>query len=273
MRGLIQTNNVKNYANSKIGSEKWPIYSLFLEPLPILAIRNLNEYNDHYTEKDWHSTFSWDNNSKLRDAIQTAIPRLQGYGALRSSKKGGQRKLQAALKSKFPKILKRFQSQTRRLKIRRLSDVKPHQRQYHDFLVAVANAVGEVSTKAKKVNTPMIGSKVMHFFLPEFFPIWDTAVIYKKALKHEKNLSSLPDGTLDNILTPAGKSYALYVHLLVTELSQASKTQRSQVLRLCIRECAKDCEVSVNQMRDVLDFHYDDLWPTVLEICLIGKYC
>lgn len=273
MGNLIQTNNIKKFTKAKIGSEKWPIYSLFLEPLPILAIRNLNEYNDHYTEKDWHSTFSWDNNSKIRDAIQTAIPRLQGYGALRSNKKGGQRRLQATLKRKLPKILKRFQSDARRLKIRRLSDIKPNQRQYRDFLIAAANAVGEVSSKVKKVNTPMIGSKVMHFFLPEFFPIWDTAVIYKKALKYEKKPSPLPDGTIDNILTPAGKSYALYVHLLVTELSQASKTQRSQVLRSCIRECAKDCGVSVNQMRDVLDFHYDDLWPTVMEICLIGKYC
>ena len=272
MGNLIHTKNIRNFINSKIGRDRWPIYSLFLEPLPILAIRNLNEYNDHYTEKDWHSTFSWDNKTKLRDAIQTAIPRLQGYGALRSNEPGGQRRLQATLKRKLPKILKRFQSHARRLKIRRLSDIKPNQRQYRDYLIAAANAVGEVSSTVKKVNTPMIGSKVMHFFLPEFFPIWDTAVVYKKALKYEKNLSSLPDGTIDNILTPAGKSYALYVHLLVTELSQASDRQRSQVLKSCIRQCAKECDVSVSQMWNVLDFHYDDLWPTVLEICLIGKH-
>jgi len=199
-----------------------------------------------------------------------AIPLLIRWKALRTRRKGVQAQLKTDLNYKAPNFLLRFQDQARDLEIRRLSDVKPNQRCYGDFLIAVANAVGGVST-LKKVETPMIGSKFMHFFLPELFPVWDDAVIYKQCLKHEE-LLSLPDGVKEKIQTKAGESYAQYTHLLVTELSQASNTERSEVLRLCIQRCADEYDVDVNEMKVVLDFHYDDLWSTVLEICLIGKH-
>src|SRR5438552_12328154 len=169
MRSLIQADHVQKYVNSKIG-ETWLISSLFLDPLPILAIRNQNDCNTA------DSPFFWGNNANLRYAIHVAIPLLARWKALRTRRKGGQQKLKEALKDKAPNILLRFQSQARNLGTRRLSDVEPNHKYYGDFLAAAADAASRIS-ELKKVETPMIGSKFMHFFMPELFPVWDTAVI------------------------------------------------------------------------------------------------
>src|SRR2546422_8301471 len=136
MRSLIQVDHVQKYANSKIGNA-WPISNLFLDPLPILAIRNQNDYDKHYTPKDRHSTFSWKRNWYLKYALEVAIPLLVRWQALRTGRKGIQDRLKSDLKDKAPNILLRFQNHARDLAIRRLSDVKPNQRYYGDFLLAV----------------------------------------------------------------------------------------------------------------------------------------
>ena len=262
-RSLIQVDHVHKYVNSKIG-RAWPISSLFLDPLPILAIRNQNDCNTA------DSPFFWGNNANLTYAIHVAIPLLARWKALRTNRKGGQQTLKDGLNAKAPSILLRFQNQARDLGTRRLSDVKPNQSYYGNFLVAAANAASIIS-ELKKVETPMIGSKFMHFFIPELFPVWDTAVIENECLKNEE-LPPLPETVKNELQTKAGKSYAQYVHFLVTEHSQASSAQRTEVLNACIQQCADEYDADVNEMGNVLYFHCDDLWPTVLEICLIGKH-
>ncbi len=45
----------------------------------------------------------------------------------------------------------------------------------------MADAVSRVE-EAKDVDNPMLGSKILGFFFPDFFPIWDTAWV-KPALE------------------------------------------------------------------------------------------
>jgi hypothetical protein len=110
-----------------------------------------------------------------------------------------------------------------------IRDVRKVPRKYDRILVAMADAVGELSFL--KGGKPMLGSKIMHFLLPEFFPVWDTAWV-GTALANE-DLSAghlgkwLPESVIDRLRAlrradPAIE-YAKYVALMMRELAPKRK--------------------------------------------------
>src|SRR2546422_6594790 len=69
MGHILCEKNVSQYLEDEPG---WDIYSLLFDPLPILAYRNMNDYDDRYTKDDWHSTWSWRLNRNLNEAVEVA---------------------------------------------------------------------------------------------------------------------------------------------------------------------------------------------------------
>jgi len=61
----------------------------------------------------------------------------------------------------------------------------------------------------------------MHFFVPEFFPVWDTAVV-KKALHGLWHLDEVDDDTShpDQKEDAAAREYVAYVRLMLRDLRE-----------------------------------------------------
>jgi hypothetical protein len=253
MGEIFRLHHVYSYPHDKIG---WYIYDLVCYPAPIAALRSLNKYDE---DKEAHATFSWKTDANLQRAITLTCDLLKAWQAFRSGVQGIQEQLIPSLQDNLPNILLTFQREAKDLGVRRILDVKPNDPWYSSLLLAMARAVGEIA-KLKQVDNPMLGSKVMHFLFPEFFPVWDTEWIKRQCLAKEalkgnaKVARDLGEG--------AGANYAAYVDLMVRDLANTHDY-------LAIK---KACLQLAWMTEDVADWFYDDIAPTVFEICLLGKH-
>lgn len=262
---IFSEKHVEEYPEDKTG---WDVYSLLFGSIPILAHRNGNGYNE---KQDWHSTFSWTRNN-IRRPLPDILQLLRDYGALRHPKEGKERQLRSKLQAKLGPTVERFTRQVNALNIRRIRDVKPYHNKYPELITAMARAVEEVGHLKSQRTVPMLGSKALHFVLPEFFPVWDTARIYKECLPHE-NMADLKQQIMDiteELSSDCATTYAAYVHLMVTELSKLSAAQYLRIEKACIARAVGSHYAS--RAKQVLDWHYDDMSSIVFEICLLGKH-
>jgi hypothetical protein len=111
-------------------------------------------------------------------------------------------------------------------------------------------AVTRVSS-AKGGQSPVLGSKLLHFLLPEFFPVWDGKRV-GKALAHERRA----DGT-------SYDGYAGYLELMLADFAKVAdgyEEVKSEYMR--------GSEID----RPIMDWHFGDLGPAMFEICLISKH-
>ncbi len=201
------------------------------------------------------------------------LPLLRDYNALRSSKRGVQQKLTRSLRDRLPQIIDNFQSDIRGTKVNSIGDLQPGSPHYHRVLWAMAIAVESLSAlKTKNPTVPMLGSKVLHFLMPEFFPVWDTKRIRKECLANE-NMADLRKDITEvtrALKTKAAIEYATYVHLLVSELAKISRLKYRQVEKACIHKAVGIQDATC--AKQVLDWHYGDMRTIVFEICLLGKH-
>jgi len=253
MGEIFRLQYVHSYPQVKIG---WYVYDLVCYPAPIAALRNLNEYDE---EEDSHATFSWEDDSNLRRAVSLTCDLLKAWQAFRSRIPGLQEQLIPAIQQHLPDVILTFQREVKDLGIRRIVDVHPSDSGYSSLLLNMAIAVNEIA-KLKKVSNPMLGSKVMHFFFPEFFPVWDTEWIKKQCLVKEKLTTNRR--VLQELGKGAGSEYSAYVHLMVTDL--AKTPDYAAIRQACLQRAWVQEEVAA--------WHYDDIAPTVFEICLLGKH-
>lgn len=268
-RSLFDEIHVQQYPEQ---ITNWWVWDLLFGQLPVLAIRNNNEYDKKYTHKDDHSTWSW-RKSNLRNSMSIILPLLRDYKALRSSKRGVQQKLTGSIRDRLPRIIDKFQSDIRGTKVDCIRDLHPGSRHYHRVLCAMAIAVESLSAlKTKNPTVPMLGSKVLHFLMPEFFPVWDTERIKKECLANEKMADLRKDITeVTRVLkTKSAIEYATYVHLLVSELAKISPSKYRQVEKACIDRAVEVQDATC--AKQVLDWHYGDMSTVVFEICLLGKH-
>jgi len=262
---IFSEKHVGEYPEDKTG---WDVYSLLFGPIPILAHRNDNSYNE---TQDWHSTFSW-RKSNIRRPLSDILQLLRDYGALRHPKTGRGRLLRSRLHAKLGPTVERFTRQVNALNIRRIRDVNPDDNKYPELITAMALAVEEVGHLKSQRTVPMLGSKALHFVLPEFFPVWDTARINKECLSHE-NMAVLKQQIMEiteELSSDCTKTYAAYIHLMVTELSKLSEAQYLRIEKACIARAVGGRYAS--WAKQVLDWHYDDMSSIVFEICLLGKH-
>jgi hypothetical protein len=178
------------------------------------------------------------------------------------------KRLEAICQSKLPKIVKRFTADMKKQNVERLADVNPKNKNYWKTVSILARAVSEVSM-LKGANNPMFGSKMLHFLIPELFPIWDTEFIQNQVLVHE-DLPQLPEFVLNELRDQAARAYAQYINLMLQDFACISTREYAAIeKRMLERACGKKYYQST---REVCDWHYDGLIPTVFEICLLGKW-
>jgi hypothetical protein len=146
----------------------WQVDDLLYERLPMLAIRSyLTDDKDH----QW--PLCWKKGRSFRLGLVFCIDALKSFQAFRS--KPGEATRRELAKS-VPRVVMALQTWLRRQEIYRVNDVS--QRGRDAVISKMARAVAEVSAcKHTATCNPMLGSKVLHFFFPEFFPVWDTAWI------------------------------------------------------------------------------------------------
>jgi hypothetical protein len=140
---------------------------------------------------------------------------LKGWQAFRP---GSAAACEARLRKRVPGAVLRVQRRLRSLGAYRVSDLT--RQSAPRVLAEMVRAVAEVSAcKAGGKGNPMLGSKVMSFFFPEFFPVWDTAWVKRKVFgklsrAERKQLEdAVADASPDGTSSKAALQYAVYVNL------------------------------------------------------------
>jgi hypothetical protein len=263
---IITPTNSRAYSEQKTG---WEVYSLFFEPLPLLAMRNNNDKHDKYKPKtDWHSTFSWRNDANLGNAVHLTLSLLQKWGAFRGLTKKERLSLIKTALSRIPPIVESLSYKLWGLNVRRIDDIRPGSSKYVPFLTTLARAVGKVSAlKGNRHPNPMFGSKVLHFLIPEFFPVWDNAIIDQRCLATLEQQSS-PDSIRKKLQGSAEQAYADYLHLFLTEMDSITVAEYRKAEKACLDRIDPQARGAVSE---IINYHYDDVSTIVFEICLMGK--
>ena len=227
--------------------------------MTVLGLRNLNSYRSC---KNPHWVLSWKRDANLKRAIELVFLFLKGWQAFRTSVPSNRKINQ--LKARLPAVLLRFQKEMKKAKVFSLAQV--NKRQEGMVVRAMAKAVNEIS-RYKTEDNPMLASKILHFFFPEFFPVWDTYWIRNKCLKRleKKGNYFLGKGLAKHVgdLNVASREYGRYVELLLKEV--ARKPPRQTIKSIFLRNGDFD--------KEVVDWHYYDLMPTFFEMCLLGRFC
>lgn len=239
---------------SQIG---WYIDGAVGEKLPILALRN-RERDD-----EWPPV--WRPGRNTRIAVAATLDSLKAWKAFRPY---SAQSLLRPLSKAVPRVLASFQRKSLAADITCIHDaLKVDWQTYSHILIAMADAVGKVSIL--KSNQPMLGSKIMHFLLPEFFPVWDTLRI-KPALANEtESLGRWMPTSVSSTLSrfqhakPAIQ-YARYVALMAKDLAETSRREYQGLERAYVHRS------KVHER--VVCSHFHDLAPSLFEVCLLGKH-
>jgi hypothetical protein len=253
MSRIVRLQHVAQYPQKLIG---WYVYDLLAYPAAVASLRRLN---DHDWDESPHPTLSWKKDANLRRAIKLTCDLLTAWQAFRSRVPGLQEQLIPTIQQQLPDIILTFQEGVRRLGIGRILDVLPSDLEYPELVGLMARGVQTIAN-LKHVNNPMLGSKVLHFFFPEFFPVWDTEWIRNRCLPKEQ--IETPKSLRRKLPPGAGLEYAAYVDLMVRDLSKV--TDYYAVRKACLQMAWMEDEVA--------DWLYHDMAPTVFEICLLGKH-
>lgn len=246
--------NARNF-NSYVSwcKKPWPAYDLIYDKIPTLALRNQN--------KDG----IWKRNRCLDLAIDGTLNILIRWQAYRPEKEADRKKIIRELRRKLPSIILKLQIFLDNCSIYSVKELIKF-RDQDALALEVGSAVEKISSY-KNRNTPMMASKILHFFFPELFPVWDNAWIKNKGLSREE--SSLPKPTDQKLGTscPATLEYFGYLRSMVKERSQMSEQEYDRLEKTCIQR-AKNNNESIK--RDVVEEFFWDLTPILFEICLIG---
>ncbi|MCC6545313.1 MAG: hypothetical protein IT392_12585 [Nitrospirae bacterium] len=254
--GRFSSKNNQKTPEKKVG---WYIEDNLLEKIPILALRNrgIDSAND--------SPFSWKRDRNLRQAITLALETLKAWQAFRPGKA---KELMSDLIDDMPGIIVSFQKQMSKYDVGNVRDILHlEQDMYNAVLKLVAKTVAEVSAY-KTDQTPMLGSKIMHFLYPEFFPVWDTGWIKNKCLINEPDHMGawLPKDVLNQMKghSQAAATYSHYFSLMLKDLDQIGAREYRKMEDVVIRHA----EIP----REVIEWHFYDITPIVFEFCLLGKH-
>jgi hypothetical protein len=246
-------------AKSTPQDEIWDIKNLFLERFPVLALRKRK-----YT--DW--PLSWKKDRNLRQAIDLTLETLKAWKAFRS--RNPKKSTIKNLREHLPRNIYNFQSKMLKYHIKNSRDIRRlNQYDYNKILEAVSRSVGDISIY-KTDKTPMLGSKIMNFFFPEIFPVWDRRWVGKSLSREDLRNEILKDRLPNEIRNElsdcniATSEYAEYFALMLNDLDKTPIKKYKSVEEAFIR---------FSKIPDVvIHWHFDDIAPVLFEICLIGKH-
>ena len=224
MGKILNLANLQSYGTGK-NQPGWPIPELLYQKLPVLAYRN------YFCSDDTYWPLCWDK-GRVEVALSLTASILKAWQAFRPA---GSPQVLGRLVVSFPSIVMRLQPRLRNLEI---SNLDPKSKRCSDVIIAMSLATSQVS-KAKPIKNPnpMLGSKILAFFFPDFFPIWDTAWIKQKGLsgQRSKPLPGAVDKTLEG--DPAALEYARYLWMMINDAWRTSNGEYEHLRSACIGEC------------------------------------
>lgn len=227
----------------------WYVYDSLIEKFPVLSLRNRN-----HDDANWPLT--WKRNRNLPIAINLVLSSLKAWQAFRPE---SSRIIANRLSKQLPNILLSFQNKMKKICVKKVCEInKLPDNQFRKTIKTISYAVGEISSY-KSSKTPMLGSKVMHHFFPELFPVWDTAWIKNKALKKENYEVKYVS---DDFEDPVDREYGKYFEIMLNNLYETSRADYRNIEKAYIRHS----EISKN----IIDWHFYDLAPIIFEVCLLG---
>lgn len=238
----------------------WTLWSSLLQRIPILAIRRMISDSNCPTE--------WVKGRNFQLAIENTLLTLKAWDAFRPIRIDNVREV---LLNFVPQKLLSFQGLATKYRVKSAIKIPAlSQKKYNKIIFRMADAVGYLSSVKTEV-TPMLGSKIMNFLQPEFFPIWDTGWIKRALTIHNKKL----DGTewLDaEVLSEikeskypvSTKEYARYLALMFEDLYNTSQDDYDN-LKTNFKNFS---EIPA----EVIDWFFFDIEPLIFERCLLGKY-
>lgn len=256
MGPILTKDNLDQYLDWK--DCPWGAADLLYERLPMLTIRNYISCKEDAT---W--PLCWTPGVGLRRGLALCIDFLRAWQAFRPV---AARTIQKRLTAEVPGRVLRVQRAIRdHLKGRSIQGIGGEKT---DALVNVmADAVAEVSAcKDPERRNPMLGSKVLHFFFPEFFPVWDTAYV-EAGLRWLKQKGAIELVSPPAHSSPAAETYAQYVRLLIAEL-QAQGESLEQLGDRFIERATRDYHDK--SLRVMVEHNLADLTPILFELCVIG---
>jgi hypothetical protein len=280
MGQILNLANLRDYASARYRNDlpDWALPDMLHLKIPVLAYR---DYANDYTDRDF--PLCWQRKRHIVAALRLTVTILMALQATR--RKGGARRILRRLEPKFPGIVSRLQKGLRPHVAQWLksSSVEPDSKAHRAILTCMAKAVDEIAEivriptqksskapKRKPTTNPMLGSKILSFFFPEFFPIWDTAWVSKALAGPLK--ASRGDGAalLPSALSSHGAAvkYARYVNVMITDAWDTSDTQYNQLCAESFRLCAR---AGYDDAKQVLDQFQNDFLPTLFEACLLGR--
>jgi hypothetical protein len=263
---ILCAKNLKRYLKKR--DKPWGIDSLIYERLPVLAVRNyLNDYED---ENEW--PLCWQGRRGIEIGLAVSLETLKAWQAFRPRSIDEMRR---PLGKIVPRAVRRVQARLVKHGVYRARDLAGKNKKIVADVVAVmARAVAQVSEvkSGKRKATPMLGSKVLHFFFPEFFPVWDTAWIKKELKKWNTDDNGMPP-SLQRALSKGPKDrvaleYARYVCLMLQDIKSLQRGSYDRLKATCVRNVQSRNNHKL--LRQVLDDNVYDLSPMLFELCVIG---
>ncbi len=213
----------------------WHIDMTFMERFPVLSLRS-KIWNDR---KD---IYSWDRGRNTKIAISIALNMLKAWQAYRPYRS---RIVIESLQKKLLPKLNTFQNTMIDYGVFDSWTISESEKkeEIRDYLSEVVYEISEEKSNRK----PMLGSKIMSFFYPELFPVWDTIWIGNKALKDIKFKNK----------------YETYLDIFYEELINITNQEWKNLLKAFITWS----EIP----KEVIEWHFTDISVIVFEKCLLGK--
>jgi hypothetical protein len=218
--------------------------------------------------------FYWQKKRHIVAALRLTVTMLMPWQATR--RKGGAKLILKRLEPLFPRIIGRLQKVLQKHSEEWFSDdrIEPGTPPHAEVVVAMATSVGEiadiVTTRSRHPATnPMLGSKVLSFFYPDFFPIWDTAWVSKALVTPLEK--SRPQGeaakTRHKLSSAAAGRYGKCLDLMIRDAWDTSRAEYRELEAYCIRLCERD---GYSGARRILREELYSL-PVLFEACLLGR--
>ena len=213
----------------------WYIDMTFMERFPVLSFRS-KIWDD---KKD---IYSWDKSRDTKIAISLALNILKAWQAYRPYRA---KILIGSLERKLLRKLTAFQSTMTYYGVYDSWDIckSKNRKEIRDYLCEIVYEISEEKDNRK----PMLGSKVMNFFYPELFPVWDTIWIGNEALRNIRHKNQ----------------YETYLDIFYEELANVTNQEWKKLERAFIAWSEIPGEV--------LKWHFSDISAIVFEKCLLGK--
>ena len=171
---VINWQNWQNYlVSDPYVNMGWTPAALLSIELPVIYLRD--------------KTGRWEKDSCLQKAVIYSVEELKSWQAFRTPDKGRAIQIEKKVLEKLPDMIIDIQNKLE--KLRKPTDLpvivddivqynESDRKIYDKILISLVELVYNVSLlKGNKQTNPMFGSKFLHFFFPELFPVWDNAEI------------------------------------------------------------------------------------------------